>query len=92
MSTDTLQKELEAKLREVLQSPSFGFDPEDIDDVCVVEVHEEQLGFLEVEVRAEVSYSGMEKLAQALNPIVEQYDADAYFDQVTSGIMTAVIQ
>ena len=92
VSTDTLQKELEAKLREVLQSPSFGFDPEDIDDVCVVEVHEEQLGFLEVEVRAEVSYSGMEKLAQALNPIVEQYDADAYFDQVTSGIMTAVIQ
>lgn len=45
-----------------------------------------------IEVRAELSYSGMSELADVLNKVITKYDKDAYFEQVTGGIMQAVLE
>ena len=45
-----------------------------------------------VEVRAELGYNGMVNLADYLDKVVRKYDRYAYFDQETSGIMTAVFE
>lgn len=60
------------------------------DDVFRVEV-ENLRDKIRIEVRADLDYDGMDYLSEELNPIVEKYDKDAYFDMVTSGIMEAYI-
>lgn len=45
-----------------------------------------------VEVRAELGYNSMTKLADHLDKVVQKYDRYAYFEQETSGIMTAVFE
>lgn len=44
-----------------------------------------------IEVRAELNYNNMVELAEKLDSILQKYDEDAYFDQETGGIMSAVI-
>lgn len=70
-------------------------DPEitlnDIDELLVVETSVEDDGRIYVGVRAELSYDGMSDLADALNPVLEEYDKYAYFDMEQPGIMNAYI-
>lgn len=75
---------------EVMQEPEFGFSAEEVSDYLFVEVHPYE-EMIEVEVRAELSYDGMTKLADVLNSTIAQYYAYAYFDQEEPGIMTAYI-
>lgn len=44
-----------------------------------------------IEVRGELSYDEMTKLASKLDKVIQKYDKDAYFDQDTGGIMSASI-
>ena len=85
-----LNDDLYNKASKVLQSEDFGFPLEEIADYLVIEVEEIPEG-IRAEVRAELSYSGMTELADALNPIVSKYDKNAYFDMVAPGIMEAYI-
>lgn len=81
---------------EIMQSPEFGFDLRDIADYLFIDVtpipgeYESDgiIGYV-AEVRAELTYEGMDELARALNPIVQEQDPEAYFDHVTSGIIEA---
>ena len=76
----------------LVDNPEFGFTPEDIKDYTVVDVNlNSDSDMIEVEVRAEVEYSGLEALCEALNPIVQYYDEDAYFEPVESGIISAYL-
>ena len=84
-----LETEIRDKVKEIMTSPEFGFE-DDYDEYSTVEVYDKD-EYYEVEVRAEVSYDGMIDMANALDPIVEKYDKDAYFDMVTPGIMSAYI-
>lgn len=84
-----LESEIREKVKEVMSSPEFGFE-NDYDDYSTVEVYDKD-EYYEVEVRAEVSYDGMIEMADQLNPIVEKYDKEAYFDMVTTGIMSAYV-
>ena len=77
--------------RAVMKSPSFGFPEDEIDDYLHIDVSKDASG-IRVEVRAELSYSGMRDLAVWLDPIVQEYDPDAYFDDVDPGIMEAYIR
>ena len=87
------------KIHQTLISPEFGFTESDINDgyswkhICnknqVNISFDDNTGYINAEVRAELSYDGMEKLADALNSIIRAYDSSAYFDMVEPGIMCA---
>lgn len=80
-----------------MTSPSFGFPEDEAKEYLFVDVDEvgqdkTMAQYIRIEVRAEVSYEGMEKLAEVLNPIVARFDEDAYFDFDEPGIMSAYIE
>ena len=95
---NTLYNEIHDAAFKVFLSPSFGFEETEIDDYLHIEVDDNFVSdftedpLVKVEVRAEVSYGGLEKLMDALNPIVQKYDEYAYFEPVTSGIIDAYIR
>lgn len=68
-----------------------GFPLNEIADYLVVDIQPAEDGWLNCEVRAELSYEGMSDMIDALNPIVQKYDKDAYFDHVTGGIISAYL-
>lgn len=74
-----------------MQKSDMGFPLSEIADYLIVEEEETEDGALKIEVRCELSYEGMSKLAEALDPIVARYDRNAYFDMVAPGIMEAFI-
>lgn len=85
-----LQDKLYNKASKVLQTSEFGFPLNEIAEVLFVEIHEDDYNII-AEVRGELSYEGMDTLARALNPIVEKYSKNAYFDMVEPGIMEAYL-
>lgn len=93
---DALLLQIRAKAEELMTSPEFGFPEEDINDYLFIDSdsHLDENGdeFFIVEVRAELDYDGLSKLANALNPIVDKIDKNAYFDMVTSGIIECWIK
>lgn len=65
-----------------------GFSEDEVEEYSVVEVDPSG----KVEVRAEVDYDGLMSLCDALNPIVQRYDKDSYFEPVQPGIIQAYIE
>lgn len=85
-----LDKELKAKVLETMQTPKFGFPADEAEEYSAVDVIQLEDG-LKAEVRAEVSYEGLELLCEALDPIVAKYDTDAYFEPEVPGIISAYL-
>lgn len=67
-----------------------GWEPDDISDYVFVDVTQED-DRIRVEVRAELSYEGLEELIECIDPIVQEYDNNAYFEPVEPGIAEAYI-
>ena len=93
---DDIRSNIYTKVKAVATSPDFGFDENEVDDYFFVEVSATEIGedhheAIRVEVRAEVSYEGLEDLMEALNPIIESYDSYAYFEPVEPGIIEAYV-
>lgn len=88
---DQILSEIKSKLKEVMTSPKFGFPDNEWEDYSGADIYLNNDGYFVVTVYAEVSYSGLVKLMDALNPIVEKYDSDAYFDADTPGRCSAYI-
>lgn len=86
-----LVKQLYNAASKVMQSADFGFSANEVDDYLTVEA-ENSLDAVRIEVRAEVSYDGLEMLADVLNPIIQKMDPDAYFDMVEPGLMEAYVE
>ena len=81
---DDIRSNIYTKVKAVATSYEFGFDENEVDDYFFVEASATEIGedhheAIRVEVRAEVSYEGLEDLMEALNPIIETYDSYAYF-------------
>lgn len=89
-SIDTLEQKVKSKIQKVLQRPDFGFTEKDINDYTVVEISQEDIG-TKVQVRAELDYEAFEKLIDELNPVVQAYDKNSYFDMEEPGIASAII-
>ena len=71
---------------------TMGFEFFEAASYSHVEIHQNsENGCSEVEVRAELDYDDMVELADILNPIVERYDDESYFEQVEPGIMVACV-
>lgn len=64
-----------------------GFSEDEVEEYSVVEVDPSG----KVEVRAEVDYDRLMDLCNALNPIVQEYDQDSYFEPVEPGIIEAYL-
>ena len=85
------------ELKELLQQnisdymQEYGFTPDEVGEYSVVEIKPAH-DYWVVEVRAELPYGAMIELSEILDPIVQQYDNDAYFDMIEPGIMEAVLQ
>ena len=75
-------------VKNVMMSAEFGFPEDEVEEYSVVEVDPSG----KVEVRAEVGYEGLMTLCDALNPIVQRYDKDSYFEPVQPGIIQAWIE
>lgn len=67
-------------------------DDKDLLEYVYVDTKKDKFGRDVLEVRAELGYNNMVKLADYLDKIVTKYDKYAYFDQETSGTMTAVFE
>lgn len=67
-----------------------GWEADDINDYVFVDVKQTDEN-IKVEVRAELSYEGLEDLISAIDPIVQEWDPDAYFEPVEPGIAEAYI-
>lgn len=88
---NSLKDEIYRTAKQVMMSDSFGFPEEEVDEYMVVEV-KPAANSTQVEVRAEVSYEGLERMCDALNPIVQKYDAESYFEPVEPGIIDAYVR
>ncbi len=85
-----LKSELETEIINIMTGPKFGFEKDEVFDYTTVEVTKTK-EYTKAEVRAELSYNGLTKLADELNKIIEKYDSNAYFDMEEPGIMSAYI-
>ena len=88
---DQVLKEIKSKLKEVMTSYQFGYDDNEWEDYSGADIYLDNRGYIVITVYAEVSYNGLVKIMDALNPIVEKYDSDAYFDADTPGRCSAYI-
>ena len=70
---------------------SEGFESNEIDEYFFVNVNR-YADHIECEVRAELSYYGLNTLCAQLNPIVQKYDPTAYFEPVECGIIISYIR
>lgn len=95
MDVDVVIAQLKTEAQQVVDSvftgPDFGYDIAEVSDVAVVEVTQNDHTYAKVEVRAEVSYSGLTKLMKELDAWISQYDTDAYFDAEDAGITNAFV-
>lgn len=83
-----------SKLKNEIQAAvnKYFKDDKDLLEYVYIDTKKDKFGRDVLEVRAELGYNGMVKLAEYLDKIVTKYDKYAYFDQETSGIMTAVFE
>lgn len=88
---DQILSEIKSKLKEIMTSYQFGFDDNESEDYSGADIYLDTRGYIVIVVYAEVSYKGLVKIMDALNPIVEKYDSDAYFDADTPGRCSAYI-
>lgn len=89
--TSTVQKLINDKVIEIMQTDSFGFPADEAAEYSRVEVTEADHSYLRVEVRVELSYDSMWEMKELLDPIVSKMDQDAYFDMDEPGIMSAYV-
>lgn len=82
-----LKDEILSAVKDVMMSPNFGFLEDEVNEYSFVDVYPEG----RVEVRAEVDYDGLMDLVSALNPIIQKYDKDSYFEPVEPGIIEAYL-
>lgn len=68
----------------------MGFPVDEIPDYLFVDL-EQADDHIRIEVRAEVSYEGIEDLITSIDPVIQEYDKDAYFEPVEPGIAEAYI-
>ena len=89
LDKESLQKEIIDSTISYMEE-DMGYDEDDSRAFTDFDF-EQSVDSYKVEVRAELNYSSLQGLVDTLNPIIEKYDKNAYFDMETSGIITAYI-
>lgn len=89
-TAEALQNKIFTAVVETMQGYEFGFTAEEAKQYSRVTL-EDVDNSTRIEVGVEVSYDGMELIAEVINPIVQEVDPDAYFDFDEPGIMSAYV-
>lgn len=90
--TDQLRDDLIQKIVDVMSGTTFGFTRNEAIDYSRVDIRfDDDENWIEVEVGADVSYDGLMRIAKELDPIIQSYDQDAYFDAEDAGLLVAFI-
>lgn len=76
------------KVREVMTN-DWHWGEDDVNDYSRVDATFTEDNQLMIEVGIEVGYGGLMNMCDALDPIVQYYDADSYFEPVDPGIIAA---
>lgn len=82
-----LRKKLGQALKKIM-TDDLGFEPDEIEDYCRIDIIPSEN---KIEVGAEVDYEELEMVSERLNPVIEKYDKDAYFEPEAPGITVAYI-
>ena len=86
----TLLSELQAALTDTMKS--FGFEDREVPMYSRIDISENRDGYIVIEVGAELDYDAMFMLSEKLDPIVQKYDPDTYFEMDEPGLMSAFLQ
>ena len=89
---DYIKTKLKAAVKKVMTSAPHGFYEDEVEEYSAVDVKITEDGDIKAEIRAEVGYDGLMDLCAACDPIVQEYDPDAYFEPVCPGIISAYIR
>lgn len=83
-----------AKVKQDVQNAINAYFKNDKDalEYVYVDSKKDNQGRTIIEVRAELDYNGMTKLADHLDKVVQKHDKYAYFEQESGGIMVAVFE
>lgn len=83
-----------SKLKQELRKATNAYfkNDKDILDYIYIEDKKDSQGRNVIELRGELGYNSMSKLADYLNKILQKYDRYAYFDMDSPGIMNAVFE
>ncbi len=69
----------------------YGFDEKEAKQYSRVDASIEDNQYGRIEIGCELDYDGLMRVCQELDPIVQSYDPDSYFEPVDSGIAEAWI-
>ena len=69
----------------------YGFDESEAKQYSRVDASIEDNQYGRIEIGCELDYDGLMRICQELDPIVQSYDPDSYFEPVDSGIAEAWI-
>lgn len=87
-----LTNDLHVDLMMTMTSPDFGFDDDEVDDYSAIDVeYQLEENRIRVEVRAELTYEGLDALREELDSVIRQYDNDTYFDMLEPGILESYL-
>lgn len=89
-SIEAITSEVEVAVMDWMTGPEGGFPEDAARQYAFVESAPVDGGY-KIEVRAEISYDGLVSMSEVLDPIVQQYYPDAYFDMEAPGIMSAYL-
>lgn len=79
-----------AELTNIMTSPEFGFENDEVADYIRVGTKLEN-DWLVVEIGAEVDFDGLSEICENLTKVIADYDPEAYFEPVDPGIAEAYL-
>lgn len=87
---DDIHDVVYAKLTNIMTSPEFGFENDEVADYIKVDTKLEN-DWLVVEIGAEVDFDGLSEICEKLTKVIADYDPEAYFEPVDPGIAEAYL-
>lgn len=87
---DGIHDVIYAELTDIMTSPEFGFESDEVADYIRVATKLEN-DWIVVEIGAEVDFDGLSEICEKLTKVIAEYDPEAYFEPVDPGIAEAYL-
>ena len=90
----SMDEKIDTVVEKFMRSHGFPeFEDGDINDYYVTEYYRDpETDTMVEEVRCELKYADLDKLATRLNKIIQKYDPDAFFEHIDFGIIRAYFE
>lgn len=87
---DGIHDAVYAELTNIMTSPEFGFESDEVADYIRVAAKLEN-DWIVIEIGAEVDFDGLSEICEKLTKVIADYDPEAYFEPVDPGIAEAYL-